>query len=126
MNRQMAVDALGWGIGLWLVGYLLGIAFFFVLPPSLIGWAITPIGLALTLWVLLTRIKSRSMPHYVVLAVAWTLIAITLDYLMIVQVFKPKDGYYKVDVVLYYAFTFICPLLVGWWKSARIRPSLAK
>jgi len=126
MNRQMAVDILGWGIGLWLIGYILGIVFFFVLPPALIGWAVTPIGLAITLWVLLARIGSRSMGHYVILAVAWTVIAVAFDYLFIVQVFKPADGYYKPDVYLYYAFTFVCPLLAGWWKANRSRAALAK
>lgn len=120
MNRQLAIDALGWGFGLWLVGYILGIAFFFFMPTALIGWVITPIGLALMLWVLLARVKSSELRHYAVLAVVWTVIAVVCEYLLIVKAFQPADGYYKPDVYLYYAITFLCPLLAGWWKSARM------
>jgi hypothetical protein len=31
--------------------------------------------------------------------------------------FKPADGYYKLDVYLYYILTFALPLIVGWRKS---------
>jgi hypothetical protein len=31
----------------------------------------------------------------------------------------PADGYYKIDVYLYYAFTFLLPILVGWRKSQK-------
>ena len=43
MHRQLLRDSFGWGFILWLIGYLLGIVFFFVLPSSLIGWVILPI-----------------------------------------------------------------------------------
>ena len=48
MTAQLLKDSLGWGFVLWLVGYVLGLALFFALPPSLIGWAIMPVGIALT------------------------------------------------------------------------------
>ncbi len=117
MNRQLLKDSLGWGFVLWLIGYVLGIVLFFVLPPSLLGWVIMPIGVIITLWVLLRRVKSDALQYYVVLAVVWTVIAITFDYLFIVQALHPADGYYKLDVYLYYALTFIIPLTVGWWKA---------
>ena len=41
------------------------------------------------------------------------------DYLLIVKVFSPPDGYYKLDVYLYYALTFIMPLVVGWLKASK-------
>jgi nicotinamide riboside transporter PnuC len=53
------------------------------------------------------------------LAVIWTVIAVLFDYLFIVKAFKPADGYYKPDVYLYYALTFIVPLLIGWWKKSK-------
>jgi len=37
--------------------------------------------------------------------------------LFIVKAFKPADGYYKLDVYLYYALTFALPLIVGWRKK---------
>lgn len=115
---NLVKDALGWGFGLWLIGYLLGFAFFMLLPPALIGWAVMPFGIAITLWVLMTR-KSRDINYYLTLAVVWTLIAVVFDYLFIVKMLKPADGYYKLDVYLYYALTFALPLFVGWRKTRK-------
>ena len=119
MKKQLLKDSLGWGLILWLIGYLLGFVFFFVLPTSLIGWAIMPIGLAITLWVLLKKVNSESFNYYLILAVIWTSIAVAFDYLFIVKALKPADGYYKPDVYLYYTLTFISPLVVGWWKKTK-------
>lgn len=118
-NKQFLRDSLGWGLTLWLIGYILGIIFFFIFPPSLIGWVITPIGITITFWVLLRKVKSDAFQYYLMLAIIWTVIAVILDYLFIVKAFKPADGYYKLDVYLYYVFTFIIPLFVGWRKKAK-------
>ena len=117
MNKQLIKDALGWGIGLWLIGYILGFAFFFILPPALLGWIIMPIGAVITIWVLIKKVKSHDFRFYLILAIFWTAIAIVFDYLFIVKALKPADGYYKLDVYLYYILTFIIPLIVGWWKK---------
>ena len=118
MRERLLWDALGWGIALWLVGYILGLVLFALVPTSVIGWVISPIGVAITLWVLLTRIKARSLRSFATLSVVWTLIAVLFDYLFIVKAFNPSDGYYKPDVYLYYALTFLLPLGIGWWKAA--------
>lgn len=109
MKKQLLKDSFGWGIALWLIGYALGIVFFFILPPHLIGWAITPIGVALTLWVLFKKVQGDQLKYYFIVAFAWTIIAVVLDYFFIVQALHPTDGYYKLDVYLYYAFTFFFP-----------------
>lgn len=111
------LDLLGWGIILWLIGYILGIILFFILPVSLIGWFIMPIGLLVTTWVLQKKIKNRSLTYYLLLSLTWTTIAILLDYLFLVKLLKPEDGYYKTDVYLYYLFTFTLPLGIGWQKN---------
>ena len=117
MNKQLLKDSIGWGIVLWLIGYILGFIFFFVLPTSMIGWAVMPIGLIITLWVLFRIVKADSLRYYFILAAVWTAIAIAFDYLFIIKLLNPADGYYKLDVYLYYALTFISPLTVGWWKE---------
>ena len=117
MNKQFLKDGLGWGVFLWLIGYILGIVFFSLVPPTMIGWVIMPIGIALTLWVLFKKVKGPSFRYYLLLAVVWTLIAIVFDYFFLVKLFKPADGYYKLDVYLYYIITFILPVLVGWRKK---------
>ncbi|TSC85657.1 MAG: hypothetical protein G01um10148_1043 [Parcubacteria group bacterium Gr01-1014_8] len=116
MNKAFYKNAILWGFALWFIGYVLGIVLFFVVSPSMIGWILTPIGVLITLWVLFKKI-SASFEHYALLAVAWTLIAIVLDYIFLVMIFKPADGYYKLDVYLYYALTLILPLAVGWYKN---------
>ena len=112
------MDTFGWGFVLWLIGYVLGIILFMIVPASLVGWLIMPIGIVITLWVLLKKVKGRSFNYYFFLAVIWTLIAVVFDYFFLVRLFKPADGYYKPDVYLYYFLTFILPLTVGWkYKS---------
>lgn len=120
MNKQLLTDGFGWGFLLWLIGYILGIILFMIVPPIFIGWIIMPIGIGITLWVLQKKVKSNSFQYYLSLAVIWTLIAIIFDYFFLVKVFKPADGYYKLDVYLYYVLTFVLPLIAGWRKKVKI------
>lgn len=119
MNKKFFKDAFGWGFGLWLFGYLLGIVLFAFVPVSLLGWIITPIGIAVTLWVLLKRVKGRSLRYYLFLGLIWTSIAIICDYFLLVKVFNPPDGYYKLDVYIYYGITFLLPVLIGFKKCGK-------
>lgn len=109
LRNELFRDTVGWGIGLWPIGYVLGLVLFAVLPTSVIGYAIMPIGLTLTVWVLLTRVSATSMRPYMLMSVVWTLIMIVFDYLFLVRVFTPSDGYYKLDAYLYYSLTFLLP-----------------
>lgn len=118
VKKQFYIDALVWGFVLWLIGYLLGMILFFVVRPDMIGWVILPIGIIITLWVLFKKIKGDSFQYYLLLTIAWTLIAIVFDYLFIVKALKPADGYYKLDVYLYYALTFILPLAAYYRKKS--------
>ncbi|MFH0819497.1 MAG: hypothetical protein V1892_00520 [bacterium] len=117
-DRQFLKDAVGWGFILWLIGYALGIMLFSLVPLAVIGWIIMPIGTIITLWVLLKKVKGDTFQYYAFLAVVWVLIAIVFDYFFLVKAFKPADGYYKLDVYLYYALTFVLPLIVGLRKKA--------
>ena len=116
--KHLLRDALGWGALLWMIGYILGIILFMLVPVSLIGWIITPIATIITLWVLIKVIKSTSLLYYITLSITWTILAVVLDYFLLVKLFNPADGYYKFDVYLYYALTFILPLVVGYRKQA--------
>ena len=118
MSRQLVKDAFGWGFALWMFGYVLGILLFALVPTSIIGWIILPAGTAVTLWVLVARVRAATLRDYVVIAVTWLLIAIVADYVLIVRAFHPPDGYYKLDVYLYYALTFVMPTAVGLARPA--------
>ena len=119
MNKKILKDALGWGFVLWFIGYILGIVLFMVVPVALIGWIITPIGVAITLWVLYRKIRAASFSYYLKIGVVWAILAIVLDYIFIVMMFAPEDGYYKLDVYFYYLFALALPLLVGWMKTSK-------
>jgi hypothetical protein len=124
MTKQFFKDAFGWGILLWLIGYILGIILFMVVSQSMIGWFIMPIGTVITLWVLFKKIKADAFKYYALLAVVWVLIAVVFDYFFLVKALNPADGYYKLDVYLYYLLTFALPIIVGWYKSKKNEKSI--
>lgn len=124
MNKQFLKDALGWGLVLWLVGYALGMILFSFVPLAAIGWIIMPIGTAITLWILFKKVKGDKFSYYLMMAIVWTLIAVVLDYFLLVKAFKPADGYYKLDVYLYYVLTFLLPIIFGSRKKSNQNPEL--
>jgi hypothetical protein len=73
------------------------------------------LGVALTLWVLWKKIVREERMCYFGLGLIWTIMAIVLDYLLIVKLFQ-STNYYKTDVYVYYALTFTLPLIIGWLK----------
>lgn len=110
----------GWGIVLWMIGYILGIVLVMAkISTSVVGWIIMPIGVLITLWILIKAIHFDKFTNYLILAIIWTILAIGLDYFLLVKLFKPADGYYKLDVYLYYAFIFFLPLIVGYFKKPK-------
>ena len=114
-NIKVLKNTLFWGLILWIFGYILGIIFFALAPKELIGYYILPFGVAFMLWVLLKKIEREELLCYFGLGLIWTIMAMLLDYLFIVKLFQSAN-YYKLDVYIYYAITFILPLLVGWYK----------
>jgi hypothetical protein len=90
-----------------------------MVPQSLIGWFITPVGILLTLLVLFKKINGDSLKYYFLIGLIWTIIAIVLDYVFIVMLLKPADGYYKLDVYFYYITTLVLPLVVCFLKKKK-------
>ncbi len=120
LMKKLLLETLGWGFLLWLIGYILGFVFFAFVPPALLGWVISPIGTAITLFVLFKKIDSHDLSYYLKLGIVWAVIAVVCDYLFLVQLLKPADGYYKLDVYLYYALTLLLPIGVGVVKKKRL------
>ena len=116
MTQQFVKDGPGWGFALWLFGYLFGFALFPVVPVHAIGWIITPIATIVTIWVLLRFVKGESLAYYGAIGAVWLVIAVVCDYVFLVRLLQPADGYYKADVYLYYVLTLVLPPLIGWWK----------
>ncbi len=113
VNKFLLRDGLGWGFALWLFGYLLGFVFYAVVPPDLIGWYVMPLGIAATCLVLWKWVRLVSMRDALLLGVVWSAIAIIGDYLFIVKLLNPPDGYYKPDIYLYYLLTLALPLVAA-------------
>lgn len=119
MTKRFFKEACIWGFVLWLIGYLMGIILFFIVPADMIGWLITPIGIVIMLWVLAKKIKGGSLRYYLQMAFVWTLLAIVLDYIFNVRLFNIGSSYYKADVYIYYAVTFLLPLVYGYKRAPR-------
>lgn len=116
MISNFTKEAVGWGFGLWLIGYLMGFVFFFFIPIHLIGWVITPIATVVTVWVLLKKIHGSSVGYYFNIGIVWLIIAVICDYVFVVKLLNPEDGYYKLDVYLYYTLTLGLPIMIGMYK----------
>lgn len=119
MDKRFTKDAYLWGFILWLIGYLLGVILFFIVPKEIIGLIITPFGVVVTLWVLAKKIKGETGQYYLRLAAVWTLLAIVLDYIFNVLMFDIRSSYYQADVYLYYTVTFFLPLAYWYFKKRR-------
>lgn len=117
MNSFFVRDVLGYGFVLWLVGYVLGFVFFALVPAAQIGWYVMPIGIAITIYALWNYIHTASMRDALVVGIGWALIAIVCDYLFLVLLLHPADGYYKLDVYIYYLVTLMTPALVHVLKT---------
>ena len=113
MSKNFIMSAFGWGALLWLFGYVLGMVLFAFVPGNMIGWIITPFGTLLTIWVALKKVSGGTFATYAGVGLVWLLIAVAGDYLFIVKLLNPPDGYYKLDVYLYYVLTLAIPIYVG-------------
>jgi hypothetical protein len=115
--KEWIKDTAGLGTFFWLFGYLASIALYFTPFANAMGWIITavftPVTIAITWWWFRTR--SLHITYYAIVGIAWTVIAIVLDYLFIVLLFQAT--YYSADVFVYYALTFLIPVGVGLVKA---------
>jgi hypothetical protein len=110
-------DTVGLGTLLWLVGYVASLVLFFTPFVHHMGWIITVIFTPLTIAITWLWFHERDIPflYFVQVGIVWTLIAIVLDYLFIVELFHA--AYYEFDVFVYYALTFLIPVGVGLFLS---------
>ena len=108
-------DTAGLGTFFWLLGYLASLVLYFSPVPYSIGWVLLVIFTPFTIWVTLWWFSQRErlpLQYYAGVGMAWMLIAIVLDYLFIVLLFKAAE-YYMPDVFLYYGLMFLIPVGVG-------------
>lgn len=124
--QQILKDAAGLGTALWLLGYLLSLVLFFSPFAAAMGWILlavcTPVTVAVAWW----WFKARDLPleYYAQIGVAWTVIAVVLDYLFIVVLLSAT--YYGPDVFVYYALTLFIPVGVGLYLNRGRREPVAR
>jgi hypothetical protein len=123
--QEKVKNMLVWGFILWLVGYIAGFVLFFIVPKDMIGWVLSPFATIFTLWVLMKKVRRPELMCYFGTGLIWTLMAIALDYVFLVQLLHTGSSYYKADVFLYYGLTFALPPIVGYWKY-RHKPASAE
>jgi hypothetical protein len=117
-------DTAGLGTLFWLIGYLAGMLLFFTPFADSMGWIIFVVFTPFTIWVTYRWFRPRkrlSLQYYAGVGVAWTLIAVVLDYLFIVLLFNAA-AYYSLHIFLYYALMFLIPVGVGMYLG-RAGPS---
>lgn len=118
-------DAVGLGTLLWLFGYVASLVLFFTPFVNNMGWIISAIFAPVTIVITWLWFRARDLPllYFVKVGIVWTVIAIVLDYLFIVQLFQAT--YYETDVFVYYALTFLIPAGVGLYlKWSREKPAV--
>lgn len=113
--KQWVKDTAGLGIAFWLIGYLASLVLFFTPYAATMGWILTAIFTPVTIvitWLWFRWREHLPVQYYAGVGVAWMLIAVAFDFLFIVMLFQATT-YYKPDVFVYYALTFLIPVAAG-------------
>ena len=115
LSKRMLIDAPILGFLIWLIGYLAGMVLYFFVPTDVIGWILFAIFTPIVILICYRRFskRSESISYYAAVSVIWLVIAIVFDYFFLVSLLNATN-YYKLDVYVYYACTFLIPFLVGW------------
>jgi hypothetical protein len=113
-KRSLITDTIGLGLLLWFIGWCASLVLFLFVPVDVLGWILFAIFTPLTIAITVLRFRKRalSLSYYLAVAMVWTFIAVLFDYLFIVRLFG-VSGYYHASVMVYYAETFLIPLLTG-------------
>lgn len=114
LAKTTLVDAPLLGIFVWFIGYLAGIVLYFFLSPDILGWVLFAIFTPIVILLCYKRFGKReeSISYYAFVAAVWLIVAVVFDYLFLVKLLNPPV-YYKLDVYIYYASTFLMPFLGG-------------
>ena len=124
MNQKL-VDTIGFGFLLWLIGYFMG--FFIITIPGYPQIMTAPViltafSLAVGLvtaafaYVRFRKRREISWLYAFLVGIAWTILAIVLDFIFIVLLFNAPN-YYRPHIFIYYAFTLVVPSAVAKYSS---------
>lgn len=113
-TKQKLVDTVGCGLGLWVIGFALGMMLFPFVPVARLGWIIVPVMAVVSVLLAFRRLRGsqESSTYFVIVGAVWLLIAVMLDDIFLVRAFLVQ-GYYDLDVFIYYALMLVVPIAVG-------------
>ncbi len=114
MDKNFLINAFGFGILLWIIGFALGMMLFPFVPVAYIGLPILAIMTPVTFFVAYKRFRSKAYKtnYYLAVAAVWLLIALLFDYIFLVIAFNAQN-YYDADIMVYYILAFAIPAAVG-------------
>jgi len=124
MNQKL-VDTIGFGFLMWLIGYFMG--FFIITIPGYpevmtIPVILTAFSLAVGLvtaafaYVRFRKRREVSWIYAFLVGITWTILAIILDFILIVLLFN-APSYYRSHIFIYYAITLVVPSAVAKYSS---------
>ena len=118
MNSKVIKEIIVWGLKLWALGFFLGMIFFPFVPVKYIGIPVLFLIIPATYIATVKIFKEFKIEIKEVLAMSifWTTIAVVLDYGFLVNAFKVQN-YYDMDVIIYYALTFLIPCIYFFKKQ---------
>jgi hypothetical protein len=120
--EQFLRDTVYAGTLLWLTGYLASMAVYFSgLNYDFWGKVVLLLYIPCVAIFAFWYFSSRDLPlrYYAGIGIAWSLIAVVLDYPFIVLRFGAFQ-YYTPDVYLYYAAMFFIPVGAGWYRNREV------
>jgi hypothetical protein len=87
---------------------------FAFVPVARLGWIIMPVMAVVSVLAAFRRIRGsqESPTYFVIVGAVWLLIAVMLDDIFLVRAFLVQ-GYYDLDVFIYYALMLVVPIAVG-------------
>jgi hypothetical protein len=113
--------AIGYGVTLFAISFVLGSIVMFGLKLSGIGMSIIMlIAMTVVLWLLAQQYKIRSRDEGIQVGLVWLVVDALLEYYVIVRIFSQGDAskLYSWSVILGYALIVIIPALYGNMKKA--------
>lgn len=114
MNKPFLKDAVGGGLILWAVGFLLGMILFTFVDIAIMGWIIMPmvVLVAIVLAARMAKKRAASIAYFFSVGVVWLVIPLLLDYVILVRGYD-AENYYDLDIMIYYASMLLIPVVVS-------------
>ena len=114
MNKRFLKDAIGLGLILWAIGFVLGMILFTVVDVSMMGWIIMPVVViaAIFLSARMAKAHPAALSYFIGVGLTWLAISLILDYFILVRGYN-AENYYDLDIMIYYAGMLLIPSIVA-------------